>query len=151
MLVGDLISLCGYKRREPAQCCCAVIAGELGCLSMITYILCPPPAALIISLSDFHHPLPMFSLTPCIYNMLEQPLECKDPAEALSKDTQLHAGLCYTQYTHRCGALRHDKRRFSNQKSKDYTCSWLVGPQKDVVIVTPSKCHLETVFKMSAR
>lgn len=111
MLVGDLISLCGYKRREPAQCCCAVIAGELGCLSMITYILCPPPAALVISLSDFHHPLPMFSLTPCIYNMLEQPLECKDPAEALTKTHTFTLGFA-THNTHTdvvpCDMTRED-------------------------------------------
>lgn len=65
-----------------------VIAGELGCLSVITYILSPSPAeptTLVIGLSDFPHPLSMFSLTPCIYNMLEQPPECKDPSKAISK------------------------------------------------------------------
>lgn len=91
-----------YLKRKPGMLCCAVIAGELGCLSLITYILCPPPGALVIGLSDFHHPLPMFSLTPCIYNMLEQPLECKDPTEALSKHTHTHTGFTYT---HRCRAL----------------------------------------------
>lgn len=36
------------------------------------------------------------SLTPCIYNMLEQPLECKDLAEAMSEQTraQAHTELC---------------------------------------------------------
>lgn len=56
----------------------AVITGELGCLSVITYILPPVPQWL-------PPPPTMFSLTPCIYNMLEQPLECKDPKEAISK------------------------------------------------------------------
>lgn len=84
----------GEKRdRKPSALLLPVIAGELGCLSMITYILPPvltTPAALRIGLSDFHHPLPMFSLTPCIYNMLEQPLECKDLKEAISKHTHTH-------------------------------------------------------------
>lgn len=51
----------------------------------------PQPAVLA------RFPLPSFyvSLTPCIYNMLEQPLECKDPAEAMSEHTraQAHAEL----------------------------------------------------------
>lgn len=97
--VDGFISL----KRKPSTLLCAVIAGELGCLSLITYILCPPPAA--IGLSDFHHPLPMFSLTPCIYNMLEQPLECKDPTEALSKHSP--AGFTYTH----AGAMPRDTTR----------------------------------------
>lgn len=77
-----------FSLKQASTLPCALIAGELRCLSMITYILCPPLAALVIGLSDFHHhPLPMFSLTPCIYNMLGQPLECRDPSEAISKHT----------------------------------------------------------------
>lgn len=48
----------------------AVIAGELGCLSVITYILPPlvpyPPAALVIGLSDFHHP-PSYVFSNTLY------------------------------------------------------------------------------------
>ena len=101
-----LMFLFGLK--QPCRLFYAPIAGELGCLSLITYILCPPPtrthtAALVIGLSDFHHPLPMFSLTPCIYNMLEQPLECRDPTEAISKHKDTHTQTLTHANAHRLG------------------------------------------------
>lgn len=57
----------------------------------------PPDPNNAANRSDLPHPLPMFSLTPCIYNMLEQPLECKDPSKAISKHrytrSLVHAGV----------------------------------------------------------
>lgn len=80
------ITTAALVRRKTKMFLVTVIAGELCCLSAIAYILFPsPPDPNNTGLSGLPHPLPMFSLTPCIYNMLEQPLECKDPLKAISK------------------------------------------------------------------
>lgn len=98
----------------------------------------------------------MFSLTPCIYNMLEQPLECKDPTEAISKHTHTDAHtLARLSTVHKhtivhAGALPSDI--IGTDLTNTLSVNWLVGPQKEVaVIVTTPKCHQETVSKMSAR
>lgn len=64
------------------------------CLSLISLdlVLQPrsPLAVLVISIRVFHHPLSNVSPTPCVYNMLEQPLECEDSLLFPNTHTHTH-------------------------------------------------------------